>query len=118
MGQCRSGGVALDHCSGRQHGDHSLPTRCRLRFSGGDDCSKSLGAGYEAVKAIEFYRRHCGKAARCCLRIERLIDSKQLGEILMPPTIGNGKICYLEMPATDIARSAAFYQAVFGWNVR
>jgi uncharacterized protein len=36
----------------------------------------------------------------------------------MPPTLGNGKICYLEMPATDVARSAEFYQRVFGWNVR
>jgi predicted enzyme related to lactoylglutathione lyase len=30
----------------------------------------------------------------------------------------NGKICYIEMPTTDIARSAAFYKQVFGWNVR
>ena len=36
----------------------------------------------------------------------------------MPPTIINGKICYIEMPATDIARSAEFYKKVFGWNVR
>jgi hypothetical protein len=36
----------------------------------------------------------------------------------MPPSYANGKICYIEMPATEIARSAAFYQAVFGWNVR
>ena len=36
----------------------------------------------------------------------------------MPPTFGNGKICYLEMPATDVARSAEFYQKVFGWNIR
>lgn len=36
----------------------------------------------------------------------------------MPPTLGNGKICYLEMPATDIARSADFYRNVFGWNIR
>jgi len=34
------------------------------------------------------------------------------------PTLGNGKICYIEMPATDIARSSAFYQKVFGWSVR
>jgi len=26
----------------------------------------------------------------------------------MPPTFANGKICYIEMPATDIARSADF----------
>lgn len=36
----------------------------------------------------------------------------------MEPTLGNGKICYIEIPATDIARSSAFYQKVFGWNVR
>ncbi len=36
----------------------------------------------------------------------------------MPPTIGNGKICYIQMPAVDIARSAEFYRAVFGWKIR
>jgi hypothetical protein len=36
----------------------------------------------------------------------------------MPPTQANGKICYIEMPATDIARSADFYKRVFGWNIR
>ena len=36
----------------------------------------------------------------------------------MPPTFGNGKICYIEIPATDIARSAEFYRRVFGWNIR
>lgn len=30
----------------------------------------------------------------------------------------NGKICYIEMPATDIARSAEFYREVFGWKTR
>ena len=35
-----------------------------------------------------------------------------------PPTFGNGKICYIQIPATDIARSAQFYQRVFGWTVR
>ena len=36
----------------------------------------------------------------------------------MPPTLANGKICYIEMPATDIARSADFYKRVFGWTIR
>ena len=36
----------------------------------------------------------------------------------MPPTLANGKICYIEMPATDVARSADFYRKVFGWNIR
>ncbi len=34
------------------------------------------------------------------------------------PTLGNGKICYVEIPATDIATSAEFYRAVFGWQTR
>lgn len=34
------------------------------------------------------------------------------------PTLGNGKICYFEMPSNDIAESAAFYQKGFGWKVR
>jgi|SRR3954471_2687163 predicted enzyme related to lactoylglutathione lyase len=36
----------------------------------------------------------------------------------MEPTLGNGKICYIEIPADDIDRSVAFYQEVFAWNVR
>ena len=36
----------------------------------------------------------------------------------MPPTMAAGKICYIEMPAKDIARSADFYKSVFGWNIR
>jgi predicted enzyme related to lactoylglutathione lyase len=36
----------------------------------------------------------------------------------MPATFANGKICYIEIPAIDIARSIAFYQAVFGWQTR
>ena len=36
----------------------------------------------------------------------------------MAPTLGNGKICYVEIPADDIQRSAGFYGAVFGWKTR
>jgi predicted enzyme related to lactoylglutathione lyase len=36
----------------------------------------------------------------------------------MTPTLATGKICYVEIPATDIARSADFYRNVFGWNIR
>jgi uncharacterized protein len=36
----------------------------------------------------------------------------------MPPTFTNGKICYVEMPAGDIRRSADFYREVFGWRIR
>ena len=36
----------------------------------------------------------------------------------MPPTLANGKICYIELPAADIRRSADFYAKVFGWGIR
>jgi len=28
----------------------------------------------------------------------------------------HGQVCYLQMPAVDSTRSAAFYEAVFGWQ--
>jgi hypothetical protein len=34
------------------------------------------------------------------------------------PTVANGKICYIEMPTTDAALSAEFYEQVFGWKIR
>jgi len=34
------------------------------------------------------------------------------------PTFGNGKICYIEMPAIDINQSSSFYQEGFGWQTR
>ena len=36
----------------------------------------------------------------------------------MSPTPANGKVCYVEIPAVDVDRSAAFYQASFGWRIR
>jgi predicted enzyme related to lactoylglutathione lyase len=36
----------------------------------------------------------------------------------MPPTLSNGKICYIEIPAIDVGRSANFYASVFGWQLR
>jgi uncharacterized protein len=36
----------------------------------------------------------------------------------MRPTLSNGKICYIEMPAVDVRRSAEFYQRIFGWRIR
>ena len=34
----------------------------------------------------------------------------------MPST--HGKVCYIEIPATEVQRSAAFYEKVFGWRIR
>jgi predicted enzyme related to lactoylglutathione lyase len=36
----------------------------------------------------------------------------------MTTTTANGKICYVEMPANDVARSSEFYEKVFGWKTR
>jgi uncharacterized protein len=32
--------------------------------------------------------------------------------------VANGKICYVEIPASDVGRSVEFYAAVFGWQIR
>ena len=34
------------------------------------------------------------------------------------PNYRTGKICYIEIPAIDIAESAQLYQQVFGWQTR
>lgn len=34
------------------------------------------------------------------------------------PALGNGKICYIELPSRDVRESSAFYQNVFGWKIR
>ena len=34
------------------------------------------------------------------------------------PTLANGKICYVEIPAIDAAVSSAFYSNVFGWKIK
>ena len=34
------------------------------------------------------------------------------------PKWRTGKICYIEIPAADVARSAGFYQQAFGWKIR
>lgn len=34
------------------------------------------------------------------------------------PTYATGKICYVEIPATDVKRSAEFYRHAFGWSIR
>jgi predicted enzyme related to lactoylglutathione lyase len=39
-------------------------------------------------------------------------------ENIKGPTLGNSKICYIQLPAINIDDSAAFYQKVFGWKVR
>lgn len=36
----------------------------------------------------------------------------------MPPTLSNGKICYIEIPANAVDSSAEFYASVFGWRIR
>ena len=30
----------------------------------------------------------------------------------------HGKVCYLEVPASNVAKSASFYAKVFGWRMR
>lgn len=37
---------------------------------------------------------------------------------MMKPAFAQGKICYIQMPATDVQQSVRFYREVFGWNIR
>jgi uncharacterized protein YndB with AHSA1/START domain/predicted enzyme related to lactoylglutathione lyase len=50
--------------------------------------------------------------------LERLATELERTAPKPHPTYANGKICYIEIPAVDIDRSAAFYQTVFGWQTR
>lgn len=34
------------------------------------------------------------------------------------PSSSHGWVCYLEIPAQDVARSSAFYRDAFGWRLR
>jgi uncharacterized protein len=34
------------------------------------------------------------------------------------PTFTNGKICYIEIPSSNIETSSGFYQTIFGWDIR
>jgi predicted enzyme related to lactoylglutathione lyase len=34
------------------------------------------------------------------------------------PKWRTGKLCYIEIPAVDVARSAEFYRDAFGWTLR
>jgi predicted enzyme related to lactoylglutathione lyase len=37
---------------------------------------------------------------------------------LKHPTLTNGKICYIELPAKSVAESSVFYEKIFGWKTR
>jgi predicted enzyme related to lactoylglutathione lyase len=41
-----------------------------------------------------------------------------MGAPATAPTYRTGKICYIEIPAKDIERSAEFYKRSFGWQIR
>ncbi len=41
-----------------------------------------------------------------------------MARLVKPPTLGTGKICYIEIPATDVHQSAEFYKRAFGWQIR
>lgn len=34
------------------------------------------------------------------------------------PTLGEGKLCYLQIPSLEPGQSADFYRSVFGWTIR
>jgi len=53
-----------------------------------------------------------------CRDLRAALEPTRRTEMVTEPTYRTGKICYIEIPATDIAASAAFYSEAFGWKVR
>ena len=54
-------------------------------------------------------------------RTDQRWQREQGGHVTMveeQPKWRTGKICYIEIPAADVARSAEFYQQAFGWKMR
>jgi predicted enzyme related to lactoylglutathione lyase len=48
-------------------------------------------------------------------------QGEQEGDLMVvddQPKWRTGKLCYIEIPAVDVARSAEFYQQAFGWTLR
>src|SRR6185295_9848383 len=66
------------------------------------------------ITSISYHRHATGPCQAATYRSSTLLTSG----VFMPPTIANGKICYIEMPTTDVQRSADFYEKIFGWRIR
>src|SRR2546425_9913429 len=87
----------------------SSPAQCARRLP---RQARPLRRGARGVRARG--RTHAQHArARAAPRARPTIPGA-----LMSPTPTNGKICYVEIPALDIRRSADFYAKVFGWKIR
>jgi uncharacterized protein len=84
--------------------------------------SKGIKSYIGAQRLIERHENSSVFALICetwgCHLSDCPLESRTSDGRPMPHTLASGKICYLEMPAADIARSSAFYQRVFGWNIR
>jgi 2,7-dihydroxy-5-methyl-1-naphthoate 7-O-methyltransferase len=59
--------------------------------------------------------RPAGEAARPAAQ-EGTRMTQEDAEALRARGLAHGQVCYLQMPAVDSARAAAFYEAVFGWR--
>src|SRR6266536_4514039 len=68
------------------------------------------GAGFSCAN------NGCAHSFRCA--VSPTLHDQSAMENTRHPTLANGKICYLEIPALDINRSATFYKEVFGWQIR
>ena len=83
-------------------------------------CGKTrLTLHVEVVKlAPEFEMAYKGMHEGWSQSLDRLIAMLAVYSAKAHPTPANGKICYLQIPANDIAVSSEFYRDVFGWQLR
>jgi uncharacterized protein len=73
------------------------------------ECAK-LQLSIEQAAAEELFRGEAEWPEYCAVATQP--------EVIDAPTMANGKICYIEIPAVDIQRSAEFYENAFGWKTR
>jgi predicted enzyme related to lactoylglutathione lyase/DNA-binding MarR family transcriptional regulator len=69
----------------------------------------------EAIGAEDAWRLRCALAVLAALGHGEAPPAMPARE---RPTLGHGKLCYLAIPADDVAVAAAFYRDVLGWRSR
>jgi predicted enzyme related to lactoylglutathione lyase len=110
----------LRRCAEAAHPDASIAI---LGGVSADDAPRSLGidmlvAGGKTSTLTQFTElaRRAGldvTAARTQSSGRFVVECRPAARA---PSLARGQVCYLQLPAADRNRAAAFYQAVFGWD--
>src|SRR5262249_13250632 len=87
---------------------------CRIGHSGHGEILRIIAIGGMLL--------YCGLASGRARETDNFTSFERTvppgGKRTMPPTLANGKICYIENTPDEVRRSADFYAKVFGWRLR